>query len=250
MTKITALGASGALGKHVAQQAVDAGHEVSVVVRTPSKLPASWRDKVKVHKADIATLSGTQINTLLGGHDAVINTAGLVSDGDRFVSLVAHIGGGIETIEPANRPVAWFMAGAGLLDIGDTRRRGLDLPLIKKTYWPHGENFKRLEASTLDYRLLCPGPMVEGAAVGLGRLRISIDLLPVKTPAGVKWLPDWLLVPIFASRVPEMIIPYADAAALMLNNLEPGNAMSRHRVGLALPVGMKGKKERWTARAP
>ena len=47
-----------------------------------------------------------------------------------------------------------------------------------------------------------------------------------------------------------MIIPYADAAALMLNNLEPGNAMSRHRVGLALPVGMKGKKDRWTASAP
>ena len=47
-----------------------------------------------------------------------------------------------------------------------------------------------------------------------------------------------------------MIIPYADAAALMLNNLEPGNAMSRHRVGLALPVGTKGRKERWAARAP
>jgi hypothetical protein len=65
----------------------------------------------------------------------------------------------------------------------------------------------------------------------------------------VKWLPDWLLVPVFASRVPEMIIPYADAAALILNNLQPCNAMSRHRVGLALPIGMKGKKVRWTARA-
>ena len=54
------LGASGALGKHVTQQAVDAGHEVSVVVRTPSKLPASWQDKVKVHKADIATLSANR----------------------------------------------------------------------------------------------------------------------------------------------------------------------------------------------
>jgi uncharacterized protein len=249
MTKIIVLGASGALGKHVARQAVDAGHEASVVVRTPSKLPASWRDKVKVHKADIATLSANQLGALLGGHDVVINTAGLVSDGDRFVNLVAHIVSGLETIEPANRPVAWFMAGAGLLDIGHTRRRGLDLPLIKKTYWPHGENFKRLAASTLDFRLLCPGPMVEGAAVGLERLRVAIDRLPVQTPAAVKWLPDRLLVPIFASRVPEMIIPYADAAALMLNNLEPGNAMSRHRVGLALPVGMKGKKERWTARA-
>jgi hypothetical protein len=61
MTKIIVLGASGALGRHVAQQAVDAGHEVSVVVRTPSKLPASWRDKVKVHKADIAALSANQL---------------------------------------------------------------------------------------------------------------------------------------------------------------------------------------------
>jgi uncharacterized protein YbjT (DUF2867 family) len=38
MTKIIVLGASGALGKHVAQQAVDAGHELSVVVRTTRPL--------------------------------------------------------------------------------------------------------------------------------------------------------------------------------------------------------------------
>jgi uncharacterized protein len=250
MSKIMVLGAAGALGKHVTQQAVNAGHEVSVVVRAPSKLPATWRDRVKVHHADIAALTVIQLGTLLSGHDAVINTAGRVSDGDRFVALVAHIVDGLETIEPANRPLAWFIAGAGLLDIGDTPRRGLDLPMIKKTYWPHGENFKRLEESTLDYRLLCPGPMVEGAPVGLERLCVSVDRLPVQTLAAVRWLPDWLLVPIFASRVPEMIIPYADAAALMLKNLEPGGAMSRHRVGLALPVGMKGKKDRWTARAP
>ena len=140
-----------------------------------------------------------KLDALLGGHDAVINTAGLVSDGDKFVTLVAHIVGGLETIEPANRPVAWFIGGAALLDIGDTRRRGLELPLIKKTYWPHGENFKRLEASTLDFRLLCPGPMVEGAAVGLDRLRVAIDRLPVQTPAVVKWLPDLLLLAIFVS---------------------------------------------------
>jgi hypothetical protein len=39
-----------------------------------------------------------------------------------------------------------------------------------------------------------------------------------------------------------MIVPYADAAALMLANLDCGNAMSRHRVGLALPAGMRGRK--------
>jgi hypothetical protein len=33
----------------------------------------------------------------------------------------------------------------------------------------------------------------------------------------------------------------------MLANLAPGGRMSRHRVGLALPEGMRGKKEQWAA---
>jgi len=45
-----------------------------------------------------------------------------------------------------------------------------------------------------------------------------------------------------------MIVPYADAAALMLGHLERADAMSRHRVGLALPPGMRGRKSQWAAR--
>ena len=37
----------------------------------------------------------------------------------------------------------------------------------------------------------------------------------------------------FAALIPDMIVSYADAAAVMLANLDRGNAMSRHRVGLA-----------------
>lgn len=55
-------------------------------------------------------------------------------------------------------------------------------------------------------------------------------------------LPAAQVVPLFASLVPQMIVPYADAAALMLANLDRGSAMSRRRVGLALPVGMHGQK--------
>ena len=43
-------------GKHVTEQAVAANHEVSVLVRTPAKLPADLRDRVTVHQADIAAL--------------------------------------------------------------------------------------------------------------------------------------------------------------------------------------------------
>jgi hypothetical protein len=144
--------------------------------------------------------------------------------------------------------VCWFLAGAALLDIGDTGRRGVDLPPIAKTYWPHAENFTRLQSSSLDWRLLCPGPMVEEPPVGLARLRVASDRLPVEIPDAARWLPDLLLVPLFARRMPEMIVPYADAAALMLRHLQPVSPMSRHRLGLALPIGMRGEKARWSAR--
>ena len=56
MARIIILGATGSLGRHVAEQAVAANHEVSALVRTPAKLPADLRDRVTVHQADIAAL--------------------------------------------------------------------------------------------------------------------------------------------------------------------------------------------------
>jgi hypothetical protein len=115
-------------------------------------------------------------------------------------------------------------------------------------YWPHRVNFERLSRSRLNWRLLCPGPMVDQPALGLDRLRISLDALPVEVPAAAQILPDLSLLPVFAALIPQMIVPYADAAALMLANLDRGNAMSRRRVGVALPVGMRGHKSQEPAK--
>jgi len=247
MARIIILGATGSLGKHVTEQAVAANHEVSVLVRTPGKLPAHLRDRVTVHQADITALPASQLAALARNQDALINTAGLVSEGERFVALVDHIVTSVETLPASERPACWFLAGAALLDIGDSSRRGVDFPPIAETYWPHAANFARLQASSLDWRLLCPGPMVEGPPIGLARLRVSVDRLPVEIP-GAAGISDPLLVPRFMQAVPEMILPYADAAAVMLHHLQPASDISCHRVGLALPVGMHGEKARWSAR--
>jgi hypothetical protein len=90
--------------------------------------------------------------------------------------------------------------------------------------------------------------MVEQPALGLNRLRIALDRLPVQVPAFATALPGPLLLPVFAYMIPQMIVPYSDAAALMLGNLTRDSTMARHRVGLALPVGMRGKKADWAAR--
>jgi hypothetical protein len=172
----------------------------------------------------------------------VINCAGHVGGGEAFVALVDRIVSSVDLLPPAEQPACWFLAGAALLDIDPSGRRGVDLPQVKSTYWPHQVNFERLSRSRLDWRLLCPGPMVDDPALGLDRLRVSIDVLPVEIPAPASDLSDSLLLPVFASLIPQMIVPYADAAALMLANLDRSHAMSRHRVGVALPVGMLGRK--------
>jgi uncharacterized protein len=244
--RLIILGATGSLGAHVLAHALRAGDDVSVVVRDPSKLPAEARQRIVVHTGDLGTALPPDF---VRAHDALINCAGNVADGERFVSLVDRVISSVESLSTGERPVCWFLGGAALLDIDASGRRGIELPKVKSIYWPHGANLQRLERSSIDWRLLCPGPMVDQAPLGLERLRISVDRLPVNVPALARALPAQLILPVFASLIPQMIVPYADAAALMLANLERDSAIARHRVGLALPVGMQGRKPEWTARS-
>ena len=249
MSRLIIFGATGSLGSHVLRQALAAGQQVTVFVRTPSRLPPEAQTQVAVHQGDLSTLAPVDIAQLISGHDALINCAGLVTEGQIFVDLIDRLVTAVESLPTAEQPVCWFLAGAALLDIGPSGRRGVELPKVKATYWPHRANFERISRSGLDWRLLCPGPMVEQPALGVDRLRITLDTLPVHIPALARVLPGPLLLPIFASMIPQMIVPYADAAALMLANLSRGDTMARHRVGLALPPGMRGKKSQWAAKS-
>jgi putative NADH-flavin reductase len=237
--RLLILGATGSLGRHVLRQALAAGHDVTVAVRTPSKLPPEVAMRVPVHAVDLVAEIPVD---LLKGYDALINCAGHVAGGGTFTALIDRLVTALESLDGDDQPVCWFLAGAALLDLDPSGRRGVDLPKVESTFWPHRVNFERLGRSRLDWRLLCPGPLVDAPALGLDRLRISIDTVPVEVPMEARELPAAQVVPLFASLVPQMIVPYADAAALMLANLDRGSAMSRRRVGLALPVGMHGQK--------
>jgi putative NADH-flavin reductase len=247
MAKILVLGATGSLGSHVVQQAISANHVVSTMVRTPSKLPADIRWKSMVYEADIAKASTSALANIFRTNDVVIDAAGFVTEKQTFVDLTDHVVGGLESLPEGRRPVCWFMAGAATLDLNDRGQKGVDLPLVKTTYWPHHVNFDRIRRTKLDWRILCPGPMVEQPPLGLDQMRTSLDRLPVQMRAFSRFLPKVLALPFFTYRIPEMIVSYADAAALTLGHIAPNDEMSRHRVGLALPVGMRGKKKQWAA---
>ena len=243
MTRIAIFGATGSLGSHVARLAIAAGHDVSALVRAPAQVPPDIASKAMITTGDLLEQMPSQLAEFILGHDVLVSCAGLVTEGQRFVDLFDRVVSSVEALPGDRRPLCWLLAGAGLLDLDGSGRRGLDLPKVRDTYWPHRLNFERLQRSTIEWRLLCPGPMVNQPAVGIERLRVSLERLPVALPGVVKLLPLPLVLPLFATTIPQMIIPYADAAAFMLANLNRGGPMSHKRIGLALPQGMTGHKE-------
>ena len=248
MPTLALLGATGNLGRYIAAQALANGWTLSVAVRNRNRLDAGVAARAQVTDLDLGVATTGQIASFAAGHDAFVCCAGVVSDGEAFVRLVDSVVTALESLGPDRRPVCWFLAGAALLPLDASGRLGVDLPKVRDTFWPHRRNFERLQRSTLDWRLLCPGPMVEQPAIGLQRLRVSIESLPAPLPAIARSLPAPLVLPLFAMKIPEMIVPYADAAAVILANVDAGGAMSRRRVGVALPAGMKGRKSQWGAK--
>jgi hypothetical protein len=248
MTRIALLGATGSLGSHVARQALEAGHGLSAFVRSPAKLPLEISSRSAVAAGDIMQTPLATLASFIAQHDVLVSCAGLVTEGARFVDLFDRIVSAVEFLAPDRRPpVCWFLAGAGLLDLDPSGRCGIDLPKVGGTYWPHRANYKRLQRSDIEWRLLCPGPMVQGDAIGVERLRVTTDTLPAPLPAWTRLLPAPLVLPFFGARIPQMIIPYADAASFMLSYMTPGGPMTRKRIGLALPPGMEGHKDHWAA---
>lgn len=247
MTRLALLGATGKLGSQVARQALQGGWELSAAVRARNRLAPEVAERARVTTIDLGAAAGEDLARFVEGHDVLVCCAGVVTEGQGFVALIDRVVSAVESLPAASRPVAWFLGGAGLLDLDARGRRGVDLPKVRDSYWPHRVNFERLTRSGLNWRMLCPGPMVDQPGLGLARLRISIDKLPTPLPAIAGSLPAALVLPLFAAKIPEMIVPYADAAALMLANADAAGPMAHRRIGIALPEGMRGRKDEWAA---
>ncbi|MEU1419994.1 NAD(P)-binding oxidoreductase [Kitasatospora sp. NPDC005751] len=89
--KLTILAATGGIGRHLLTQAVAAGHDVTVVVRTPARLadPAgSGRAPagVRVVRADLAVADPAELQSAVAGSDAVLSGLGARSSAEAGVA--------------------------------------------------------------------------------------------------------------------------------------------------------------------
>ena len=98
--KIAIFGATGSVGHECLVQALEASHEVTVLVRSPSKLPAELRERVQVVEGDglsaddvVRTLSGGVSGGVEGGIEAVIFAIGVDKNSpeDLCTDVTRHI---------------------------------------------------------------------------------------------------------------------------------------------------------------
>ena len=74
--KLTIFAATGGIGRQILEQAVDAGHDVTAVVRNPQKLPGELPGQVRVVTADLAAPDPATLKSAVEGADAVLSGLG------------------------------------------------------------------------------------------------------------------------------------------------------------------------------
>ena len=90
--KVSLFGSTGSVGSECALQCLEAGHEVTVLVRTPSKLAAAVRDRVEVVEGDGLDAAAVS-RAISAGTDAVLFAIGIDrrSPEDLCTDVTRHI---------------------------------------------------------------------------------------------------------------------------------------------------------------
>jgi len=80
----------------------------------------------------------------------------------------------------------------------------------------------------------------------IAKLRVSTEELPLTFTESERSVSETELSGLVARKLPELIIPYKEAANLIMTHLECSGPFTGRRVGIALPEGSKGEKAGWS----
>jgi putative NADH-flavin reductase len=174
--KLTIFAATGGIGRHLLEQSVTAGHEVTAVVRDPKKLSTSAR----IVRADLSAPDARALRSAVAGADAVLSglgaryrsEAGIAADGTRAIAdamqavgtrrIIVVSAAPISTVPSPGRPnPPKHDPGEGFF------MRNLLSPMIKTVLRRIYADLARMEdvlrASGLDWSIIRPPRLTNGA---------------------------------------------------------------------------------------
>lgn len=243
--KILIIGATGNTGIELLRMGMAEGHSVTAYARNEEKLIAQLKSSnlplPKIIVGDV--FDKAQLEQACQGQDAVINVAGNVDEGEHFVRLIDAVTEAVEAGLKAEGRF-WFLGGAAALDVPGTTDMTVNLPKIPEIFRSHEQNYNRVKASSLNWSMLCPGPMIKSTNGEAHKgLRVSTETWPVPRPTVTRFLPALATSVSFKLAMPELTICYEDAARVILDNLEQSSPLVEKRVGIALPAGVRQTKD-------
>src|SRR6266849_839958 len=71
--KLVVLGATGGTGLEIVRQAIERGHSITALVRSPDRLKPFW-DRIHIQQGDL--LNSAELERVIQGHDAVLSGFG------------------------------------------------------------------------------------------------------------------------------------------------------------------------------
>ena len=175
---IIVVGAAGGIGRHVAEQALEAGHRVTAFLRDPRKLILS-HERLAIVRGDV--LDREAVRIAVRGHEAVVSTMGvrsrerttLYSEGARN-TLAAMRAEGIRR---------YIGISASPLHRGENDSflmRSVLKPLITRVLKEHYADLARMEsvilASDLDWTIVAPPKLTDGPRTRRYREALDVDV--------------------------------------------------------------------------
>ena len=164
--KILILGATGATGQQLVTQALEKGHKVTVLVRTPAKLKLS-HENLTVIEGNV--LDETILRRALTGKEAVLSALG-VGNSLKSSGLIAKaVGTLIPAMQATDVTRVIFLSAFG---VGATFVQSSSLQkvlyrfLLRNIYEDKAKGDAQLRHSTLDWTLVYPVILTNGPRTG------------------------------------------------------------------------------------
>ncbi|CAL9452860.1 hypothetical protein SUDANB6_02473 [Streptomyces sp. enrichment culture] len=178
--KLTVFGATGGVGQEIVRQALQAGHQVTAVVRDPARLPVTGTGP-EVFRTDLS--SPEAVRPAVSGRDAVLSGLGARSRKDAGVAtrLTRTVLGAMEAegvrrlLVVSAAPVGPEPKGAGLLD---RSVRAVVSAVLKDVYADLREMEAEVARSRTDWTVVRP-PRLQDKPV-TGRYRTVVGGFPAK----------------------------------------------------------------------
>jgi putative NADH-flavin reductase len=159
--KIALFGAGGAIGQSIAEEALSRGHQVTAVVRDPSKFKLA-HEKLTVVKGDAA--SAESVAKTVTGHDAAISAVGPTGTNTEQGFLVEVAQALIKGLAKAGMSRLVVVGGAGSLEVAPGLQL-VDAPAFPAAYrgiaLAHRDSLDVFRTADLDWTYISPAALIE-----------------------------------------------------------------------------------------